>query len=504
MAVTAPDLNELREVAESLHMSLSDSDLESFVGILEESFAAYEAVDSMPDYLPEVRYFRDPGHRPSDEENPLGAWYVKTTVEGSGSGKLAGRSVVLKDNICLAGVQMMGGASILEGYVPEVDATIVDRILDAGGTIVGKAVCEYFSASGGSHTSATGPVHNPRKHGYSAGGSSSGSASLVGAGEVDMAIGGDQGGSIRIPSSFCGTYGMKPTFGLVPYTGIMSIETTVDHTGPITSNVSDNALLLEVLAGPDGIDPRQSERTPAAYTDGLGKDVDGLRIGVVQEGFGHPNSDASVDVGVRAGAAKLAELGATVENLSIPMHPAGAAIFLPIAAEGATQLMMHGNGFGIGHEGLFLLSMYDAIARWRERADELSETLKVFMLVGQTALRRYGPRYYAKASNLRRQLREAYDQVLGSYDLLLMPTLPMTATPLPGPEAKHGEIVSRGLEMLANTQQFDITGHPAMSIPCGTSEGLPIGLMLVGRHHDESTIYQAAHAYEEATDWQAS
>ena len=161
----------------------------------------------------------------------------------------------MKDNICLAGVPMMNGASTLEGYVPDVDATVVQRILDAGGTIVGKSVCEYFCFSGGSHTSSSGPVHNPHRQGYSAGGSSSGSAALVAAGEVPMALGGDQGGSIRMPASFCGIYGMKPTHGLVPYTGIMPIELTIDHTGPMTATVEDNALLLEVLAGPDGLDP---------------------------------------------------------------------------------------------------------------------------------------------------------------------------------------------------------------------------------------------------------
>src|SRR4029434_5411884 len=169
-------------------------------------------------------------------------------------------------NVCLAGVPMMNGASTLEGYVPDVDATIVTRILDAGGTIVGKVHCEYFCFSGGSHTGAAGPVHNPRRMGYSAGGSSSGSAVVVAAGEVDMALGGDQGGSIRIPSSFCWPYGMRPAHGLVPSTGIMPIELTLDHTGPMTRTVADNALLLEVIAGPDGLDPRQMGCTVDMYT----------------------------------------------------------------------------------------------------------------------------------------------------------------------------------------------------------------------------------------------
>src|SRR5436853_2615167 len=157
---------------------------------------------------------------------------------------------------------MMNGASTLEGYVPDVDATIVTRMLDAGGTIMGKVHCEYFCFSGGSHTSAAGPVQNPRRAGFSAGGSSSGSAALVAAGEVDMAIGGDQGGSIRIPSCWCGIYGLKPTYGLVPYTGIFPIELTLDHTGPLARTVADVALLLEVIAGPGGLAPRPRTDLP--------------------------------------------------------------------------------------------------------------------------------------------------------------------------------------------------------------------------------------------------
>src|SRR5207244_2136526 len=154
-----------------------------------------------------------------------------------------------KATIMLAGVPMMNGASTLEGYVPDFDATVVSRILDEGGEIIGKTHCEYFCLSGGSHTNATGPVHNPHRMGYSAGGSSSGSAVVVALGEADMAMSGDQGGSIRLPASFSGICGMKPTWGLVPYTGIMPIEIFVDHTGPMTATVADNALLLEAIAG---------------------------------------------------------------------------------------------------------------------------------------------------------------------------------------------------------------------------------------------------------------
>ena len=257
MSVKRPTIEQMTDIVESLGMTMSKERVGEFISLMDGSFAAYDIVDQMPDEIPVVKYPRTPGYRPSAEENPLNAWYVKTDIQGAPSGKLKGKTVAIKDNVCVAGVPMMNGSSTLEGYVPNIDATIVTRLLDAGATIKGKAHCECFCLSGGSHTGALGPVHNPHKQGYSAGGSSSGSGALVAAGEVDLAIGGDQGGSIRMPASFCGIYGMKPTHGLVPYTGVMPIESTIDHTGPITATIADNALMLEVLAGSDGLDPRQ-------------------------------------------------------------------------------------------------------------------------------------------------------------------------------------------------------------------------------------------------------
>ena len=501
MPVTRPTLAQLHALAADLGFTLSDADAQSFLALMAGSFAAYDAVAAMPDYVPAVTYPRTPGYRPEGAENRYNAWYVKTTVKGAPTGRLAAKTIVLKDNVCLAGVPMMNGASTLEGYVPDLDATIVTRILDAGGTIVGKAHCEYFCFSGGSHTCAAGPVHNPRKMGYSAGGSSSGSAALVAAGEVDMAIGGDQGGSIRIPASYCGIYGMKPTHGLVPYTGIMPIELTLDHVGPMTATVADNALLLEVMAGADGLDPRQYAPRTAPYTEALGRGVDGLRIGLVKEGFGHPNSEKDVDAKVRSAAAVFGKLGAKVGEVSVPMHAMGPAIWSPIALEGDTELMIKGNGFGTNWRGLFVTSLLDAHSAWRHRADELSDTLKLSMLVGHYFVKHYRGHFYAKAQNLSRKLREAYDAALADFDLLVMPTLPLKATPLPPAGAPREISIQRAFEMIANTAPFDATGHPAMSLPCGQSDGLPIGLMLIGKHWEESTIYRAAHAFEQAGEW---
>ena len=501
MTAQRPTHSQLTEIAAELGMSMSDARVQEFLDVMQGTLDAYDVVDAMPDHLPPVLYPRTAGHRPSPEENPFNAWYVKTEVRGAPRGPLHGRTVALKDNVCLAGVPMMNGASTLKGYTPDVDATIVTRLLDAGATIAGKAHCEYFCLSGGSHTNATGPVHNPHKAGYSAGGSSSGSGALVGGGLVDMAIGGDQGGSIRMPSAYCGCYGMKPTHGLVPYTGVMPIETTIDHTGPMTQNVRDNAVMLQAIAGADGLDPRQYDPQVDDYAGAIGRGAGGLRIGLVKEGFGHANSEADVDAKVRAGAELFRRLGAAVDEVSIPAHLNGPAIWTPIAVEGLTNQMMLGNGMGTGWKGMYTTSLLDFHANWRNRADELSDTLKICMFMGQYYLKHHRGHYYAKAQNLARQLRDEYDKMFGAYDLLLMPTLPIKATPLPPPDASLALYCQRAFEMLANTSPFDVTGHPAMSIPCGMSDGLPVGMMLVAARWQEAAIYRAAAAFEQADDW---
>jgi len=455
----------------------------------------------MPDNLPLVRYPRRPGFRPGAEDNSHNAWYVKTTVRGAESGKLAGKTIALKDNIMLAGVPMMNGSATMEGYMPDIDATVVERILDAGGTILGKVHCEAFCLSGSSHANITGPVHNPYRRGYSAGGSSSGSAVVVALGEADMALGGDQGGSIRMPASFCGIYGMKATHGLVPYTGIMPIEVTVDHVGPMTRTVADNALLLEAVAGPGGFDSRQSGAKTHPYTEALGKGGAGLRIGIVEDGFQQADPEADVNAKVHKAADLLAKLGATVETVSIPMHLLGPAIWTSIGVEGLTHTMMYGDGYGVSRLDLYVTSLMDFHRGWRARANELSETTKLFTLLGSHMRRQHGSRYYGKAINLGRKLRAAYDEALGRFDLLLMPTTPIMAQEMPPAGSPREHIIEHALNMISNTAPFDLTHHPAMAIPCGMSEGLLASMMLIGRHWDEPTIYRAAHAFEQAQDW---
>lgn len=500
MAVKKPTLDELARIAEQYHLDLEDEDLESFRGLMDGVLASYARLDELTAPTLEVKYRRQPGHRPAPEDNPLGAWYWRTEIKGAEQGLLAGKTVAIKDNVCVAGVPMMNGTSVLEGYTPEVDATIVTRILDAGGTILGKATCESLCFSGGSHTSEPGPVRNPHDLTRSAGGSSSGSAALVAAGAVDMAIGGDQGGSIRIPSCWCGTYGLKATYGLVPYTGVFPIELTLDHTGPIAGTVADVALLLEAIAGRDGLDPRQAEAPqPQAYSQALDGDIAGLRIGIVEQGFGwEGRSEEDVDQAVREAAHKFSGLGAQVKNISVPWHRDGIHVWNSVAVEGATMLMVAGNSMGTNWKGHYTTSLLDAYARGRiARANDLSETVKLVVLLGQYMQDRYHGRYYAKGQNLARSLTAAYDAALAEVDLLVMPTLPLKATTLPPADASREEYTARALEMITNTAPFDVTGHPAMNVPCALAAGLPVGMMLIGRKGEESTLLRAAHAFEQ-------
>lgn len=501
-SVTFPTREEIRRIADELGLGLGEADVREYAEICAQLVVNNQALDALPDPVPTVRRPPATGWRPGAHENPYNAWYYKTAIAGAPGGKLSGKTVVLKDNIMLAGVPMMNGTSLLEGYVPDVDASVVARVLAAGGAIVGKAHCEALCCSAGSHTNATGPVRNPRRPDRSAGGSSSGCAVLVAVGEADMAIGCDQGGSIRVPAAACGIYGMKPTWGLVPYTGILPIEPTLDHAGPMTGSVQDNALLLEVLAGPDGYDPRQGHPVTHRYTEALGGGVAGMRIGLVREGFGHPLADPAVEAKVREAAALFAhELGATVDEVSIPLHRVGPALAGVLTADGLIQTLVEGDGFGAGRSDLYVPSLMEFLRGWQRRGHELSEPVRVAALLGAHVRRSCGLRYYAKAINVARALTAEYDAALARCDALLMPTMPMVAPPLPAPGAGREEILRQAFEPVVNTSATNVTHHPAFSLPCGTKDGLPVAMMLIGRHWDEPTLYRLGHAFACAVDW---
>src|SRR5215207_7653347 len=481
MAVQRPGPEDLAAIASQFHFSIPQERMPAFEVLVEGFLAPYDRLDELQEPKRQPRYPRDGGAAPRPEDNRLGAWAWRVRIEGADGGPLAGRTVAIKDNVAVAGVPMRNGTALLDGYVPDEDATVVERVLDAGATILGKSVCESLCFSGGSHTADSGPVRNPYDPTRSTGGSSTGSAALVAGGEVDLAIGGDQGGSVRIPSCWSGIYGLKPTWGLVPYTGAFPIEASLDHLGPMAATTRDVALLLSVLAGPDGLDPRQHAGLQATdYLGALTGDVAGLRLAVVREA-----------------ARAFERLGAKVEEVSIPWHRDAMAVWNAIAVEGATAIMVAGESMARGAKGHYATSLVDAFGEGRRaRGDRLSETVKLTVLAGQWMAEAHRGRYYAKAQNLARSATAAYDEVLAGHDLLVMPTLPLKATELPESGCPMEVYVARALEMIPNTAPFDVTGHPAMNVPCAMSQGLPIGMMLVGRHADEATVLRTADAFE--------
>jgi amidase len=497
--IVPPTVDELSDIARRYFLNISKGDIEVYKNICEGAIGSYHRVGELAEPKLPVKYPRQIGYRPNASENPFNAWYWKCNVKGASSGKLANKKIALKDNICLAGIPMMNGSAVLEGFVPDVDATVATRILDAGGTIIGKAVCEDLCFSGGSFTSATGPVLNPHKKTHNAGGSSSGSAVLVVTGQVDMAMGGDQGGSIRIPSAWSGCYGLKPTHGLVPYTGVFPIESTLDHTGPLAMSAMDVALLLEVVAGTDGFDPRQYNVVTKEYTKLLNGSVKDMSFGIVKEGFGWEGvSEKDVDEAVKDACNKLKVMGAKVEEVSIPIHRDGIHIWNCVATEGALAQMVLHDGMGLNWQGYYTTSIVDYYGRARRvLADNYSDTVKFVILLGQYMADKYFGRYYAKAQNLVPVLTKGYDDALDKYDLLIMPTIPMKATPIPE-DPDTGTYFSTALGMIQNTSPFDCTHHPAMNVPIAKSDGLPIGMMLIGKHYEDDKVLKAAYAIEKA------
>ena len=503
MPVTPPSNEDIAAIAGHYGLGLDPRGVEEYRALISGALESYDVVERLhaarQERAPEPP--ARPWQRPAEADNQLGAWYVTTDIKGAGEGPLVGRRVAVKDNIAVAGVPMMNGSATLEGFVPRQDATVVTRLLAAGATIAGKAACEELCFDGGSHTALTGPVRNPWDRSKSTGGSSSGSAALVAAGEVDMALGGDQAGSIRIPSSFCGTVGHKPTHGLVPYTGAFPIENTIDHLGPITRTVRDAALMLGVLAGRDGLDPRQRfDAPPGGYLGDLDAGVAGLRVGVLEEGFGLPGlSQPWVDEAVRSAIGVLSAAGADVRPVSVPAHRDGVHLWGVIGTDGAFGQMLDGNGYGMNVPGRYDTELIDHFARGRaEQAAGMSVTLKMTTILGRYNLDRHGNRYYAMARNLALDLAAAYDAALGDVDVLVLPTLPVVAFDMPSGGTSAAEVVAITAGLIANTCPFDVTGHPATSVPAGLSDGLPTGLMIVGRQRADAATLRVARAYEAA------
>src|SRR6185436_1647559 len=379
---------------------------------------------------PMVSAGRKPGSRPSADEDPLNAWMWKCRIEGAADGLLKGKTISFKDHIAIAGMPMSFGSFALDGFVPDFDATVVTRVLQAGGIIIGKNVMNGLSGgfgTGGAIGDYGRPL-NPHNREHVTGGSSSGSGAAVAARQVDISFGGDQGGSIRIPAAFCGIIGHKPTFGLVSHFGIgFGSDQSIDYTGPMTRTVEDAAAALQATAGHDAYDPRQTRDVPARM-DVLGRlkeGISGLRIGVLQEGF----DDAETDVRERVLAAVdlLAKTGASVSKVSVPAHHAVRTAQAALSNEGALAIFQTGF-FGAFTRTYYPASLIAAInTLWATQADMLAPRTKLSLMAAELSRRTYHGRVYAKAQNVRPTYIKAYDAALANVDVLVMPTCVMTA-----------------------------------------------------------------------------
>jgi amidase len=360
-------------------------------------------------------------------------------------------------------------------------------------------------------------VESPLAKGYSAGGSSSGSGVLVALGEVDGAIGADQGGSIRVPAANCGIVGLKPTFGLVPYTGSGSNEPTNDHLGPMTRTVLENAILLEAIAGNDNIDDRSfaaplpSKIPSYSSIQDLPKDqpLQGKKFAIITESLSTPALDPRVVKTFRAAVTRFGELGATVDEISIPIHSKGAAIWTGISKVGGFLAKTSGSFGRRGHQMLGLNSLLYPMGQ--KNWNEAYASTKNIYLNGLYAVENF-PLLLAKATNLSRQLRDAYDTALQTYDILLTPTLPYVATSHAAPDATPLEQIAKQIGLTFNTAPFNQSGHPVLALPIGMLEvlegpgvadgvKLPVSMQVIGKWWDEMAVYEASYAWERCNDW---
>lgn len=501
-AVATPTLSELSEIAKRNNMQISDDDLIQYQEFMGESLKAMTRIDRLAEPTLPVKYPRVPGYRPPPHENLHNAWYWKTHIEGANSGKIHGKKIAIKDTIMVAGVPMMNGCRALEGYTADTDATVVTRILDEGGIIAGKSTCENLCFSGASFTTGKGPVTNYHDPTRSAGGSSSGSAVLVASGEVDMAIGGDQGGSIRLPAAWSGIVGLKPTFGLVPYTGAMGLDMSIDHLGPMAKTVLDCATLLEVIAGyDDGLDPRQPPNIVVPeYSKLIQVDrLDGIKIGLLKEGFGYPNSDPRVDKAVRDAVYRLEFEGAEVIEVSIPLHLESGHIWNGIGFQSKFTGLMTAGGYGTGFNGFYPTSLITrAGMAFRSQTNDFDPTIKASILLGDYMQSHYYGKYYAKAQNLRRSLRDAYDKALESCDVIAMPTIPFLATKIPKEGCSMKEYLDVANNNCANVDGGNLTGYPSLTFNCAElDDGLPVGAMITSKKFSEEMLLKVAYVYEQ-------
>jgi aspartyl-tRNA(Asn)/glutamyl-tRNA(Gln) amidotransferase subunit A len=415
------------------------------------------------------------------------AFITTAEVGPTGSGPLDGVTVAVKDNISTAGVRTTCGSAMLEGYVPPYDATVVERLKAAGATVVGKTNMDEFGMGTTTETSAFGPTDNPAAPGRVPGGSSGGSAAAVAAGDADVALGSDTGGSVRCPAAFCGVVGIKPTYGLVSRYGLVAYANSLEQIGPLAPTVEAAAELLDVIAGVDERDA--TTRAPPAgapdsYADAADGDVDGLTVGVPTELL--EGVDAGVEAAFEEALEALRDRGATTETVSLPSVETAVQAYYVIAMSEASSNLARFDGVRYGPATEGDGDWNDAFAAVREEG--FGEEVKRRVLLGTYALSAgYHDDYYAKAQDARAWVKRDFEAAFETVDVLASPTMPV-------PPFELGESLEDPLQMYladANTVPVNLANLPAISVPAGETHEGPVGVQLVGPAFGEETIVRA-------------
>ncbi|MEQ8998679.1 MAG: Asp-tRNA(Asn)/Glu-tRNA(Gln) amidotransferase subunit GatA [Coleofasciculus sp. B1-GNL1-01] len=417
---------------------------------------------------------------------------------GEEIGMLAGIPIGIKDNMCTQGIPTTCASRILENFVPPYESTVTQKLKDAGAVMVGKTNLDEFAMGSSCETSGYQQTANPWDLSRVPGGSSGGSATAVAASECVVAIGSDTGGSIRLPASFCGIVGMKPTYGLVSRYGLVAYASSLDQIGPFGRSVEDAAILLNAIAGYDPNDSTSLKLEIPDYTQSLQPDLKskGLKIGIIKETFGE-GLDPVIAQTVQQAIDQLKSLGAEVQEISCPRFRYGLPAYYIIAPSEASANLARYDGVKYGFrtpEAENLLEMYK-----KTRAAGFGAEVKRRIMLGTYALSAgYYDAYYLKAQKVRTLIKQDFEQAFEKVDVLVCPTAPT-------PPFKAGEKISDPLTMYLSdlmTIPVNLSGLPGMSIPCGfDDQGLPIGMQLIGKVLGEEQVFQVAYAYEQSTDW---
>lgn len=502
--IRPPSPAEVKDAAARNHMRLTDAEACSLAEVLVGVCETIDTLDELDQPTPPVRHHhRDPGGRPSAADDPLNLFIRRCDVRGAEDGPLHQVTVGLKDNLAVAGVPLTNGSRMLP-YVPTMDAVVVERLLDAGAVITGMLNMDDFAASGSGESSAYGPPLNPVDHTRSCGGSSGGCAAAVASGAVDVALGVDEGGSARIPASYCGVASLKATHGLVPTFGLSYLDHTLDFICPIARDVRDVARVLEVIAGPDWRDPQpvRGAIPTSDYVEALDGDLSNLRAAVVTEGVSPELCDEDVMANFQRGVDALADAGVDCRAVSVPLWSQGWPISLCFQIH-ADSAMIQSDGQGYSHLGYIDVARQHAFgASRRVEANDFPPTAKIWLIAGTYLRETYHSTYLGKAQNLRIELRRQIEYALDSYDLLLCPTTPTVAPELMHGRATDDQLIARGtthIDMAHNTSPLNLSGHPALAIPSGVDRrGLPTSIQLIGRHFDEATVLRAGRHMEQS------